>query len=248
MKEALVAVALGRGFVKQTEGMASSFLEHNPNWEIERFYDEKLLALLPSQCSNWSDFNKCEIGRWMAIKQCLEKYDIVVYSDGDMRWYSKYEPSQHAIALFPHYVTNRARMNARHWIMKDGAANIGILEMQKSNDAIEAVDFVVSETLANPTAHMHGGQLWLQNMVSTLPDCGFDCTYNNHCGYNVAAWNLRKGDREVCKENGKYVVKTNTGVVEPLVSFHFSNKSLNSLVNFGNCVCRLREEYLRELL
>jgi len=247
-KNTLVAVAMGNAFVKQTEGMIRSFLALNPDWSVERFYDNDINKLLPDACRTWSSFNKCELGRWLAMKKCLESgYDTVVYSDGDIRWYGKYDISiGHDMVIYPHYVTNFARQNAKHLLQKDGIANIGIIEISRSIDHDRLFDFVIGEVLHSPTTFMHGQQLWLQNLVSTIPDCGFDCVYNTNCGYNVASWNLRKGDREVYKEDGKYLVRTNTGIVKPLVSFHFSSKSLGKLVHYGNAVQQLFENYIKE--
>lgn len=244
----LVAVSIGEKYVRQTEGMIKSFLTHNPNWSVERYYDDDLERILPEQCRIWSSFNKCEIGRWIAMQKCLEHYDTVLYCDGDIRWYGGYPSDyfRHTAMLTPHYVTSFAKCNKKHWILKDGAANIGIIEINRSVECNGVFDFVINEVLHNPRYFMHGEQLWLQNIVSTLPDCGYDVVYNNHPGINCASWNLRSGDREIYREDGRYWVRTNTGIVFPLVSFHFSSKSLGSLVNYGSAVQRLYEEYVSE--
>lgn len=243
----LVAVAIGDKYERQTDRMIESFLRHNPDWSVERFYDDDLRKLLPPQCQSWSSFNQCEIGRWIAMQHCLEHYDTVLYSDGDIRWYDKYESDfLHTIVLSPHYVTNFAKNNKKHFIQKDGAANIGIIEINRSIECNGLFDFVINEVLHNPPAFMHKDQLWLQNIVSTIPDCGYDAIYNNHAGYNVAFWNLKSGDREVYRQDGRYWVRTNTGLRYPLVSFHFSSKSLGMLVNYGSAVQRLLSEYANE--
>lgn len=246
-RKCLVAVSMGDRYIRQTEGMIRSFLEHNPGWSVERFYDGRLESLLPSSCQRWSLFNKCEIGRWLAMQKCLGEYDTVLYADGDIRWYGKYESDfDHTAVLCPHYVTGFARNNKKHWTMKDGAANIGIIEMNRSIECDGVFDFIINEVLHNPPYFMHRDQLWLQNLVSTLPDCGYDAVYSADPGMDVASWNLRSGDREVSIEDGRYMVRTCTGLVSGLVSFHFSSKSLGSLVNYGDAVRKLLEDYQNE--
>jgi len=246
-RKCLVAVAMGEKFIRQTEGMIRSFLAHNPDWEVCRFYDMNLVQLLPQQCRTWTPFNKCEIGRWFAMQKCLDKYDTVLYSDGDIRWYGKYEESdRHGMVLYPHYVTNHARSDAKHWLNKDGVANIGIMEMSRHIDNNGIFDFVIGEVLHTPDAFKHKDQLWLQNIVSCIPACGYDCVYNNHGGINVAAWNLRHMDREVFTQDGQYLVGTRDDELFPLVAFHFSSKSLNSLDNYGDAVRQLKKEFLNE--
>ena len=243
----LVAVAMGAKYTKQTDGMIASFLKHNPDWEVCRFYDEKLQNLLPPDCRTWSPFNKCELSRWTAMQKCLDQYDTVLYADGDIRWYGKYENDMgHGMVLYPHYVTNHARNDAKHWLNKDGVANIGIMEISRHIDNNGIFDFVIGEVLHNPNAFKHKDQLWLQNIVSCIPDCGYDCVYNNHAGINVAAWNLRHRDREVFIQDGQYLVGTNEDMLFPLVAFHFSSKSLDSLDKYGEAVKQLKKEYLNE--
>ncbi len=243
----LVAVSVGDKYIKQTEGMIASFLKHNPDWAVERFYNENLSKLLPRDCQFWTPFNRCEIGRWYAMQACLDKYDTVLYCDGDIRWYGRYEEDgSHGMRLTHHYVTDKAKNDAKHWIQKDGAANIGIMEMSRHIDNNGIFDFVIGEVLHNPNAFKHGEQLWLQNIVSTLPDCGYDCVYNPHAGINVAAWNLRHGDREVFIKDGRYMTGTRDDELFPLVSFHFSSKSIASLDRYGEAVQALKRGYLDE--
>ena len=249
-RKCLVAVALGEKYVNQTEGMIRSFLAFNPDWSVERFHGDEVRKLLPPQCHSWSPFNQVELSRWIAMKKCLEQYDLVLYCDGDLRWYGEYPVGgyglYHDIFLYPHYVTQFSSQNAKHLLHKDGIANIGMVLVNRCIDHDRLFDFVINEVLHNPSAFKHGDQLWLQNLVSSIPDCGFDAVYDKNPGCDVASWNLRKGDREVYREDGRYWVRTNTGIVFPLVSFHFSSKSLGSLVNYGSAVQRLREEYLNE--
>ena len=243
----LVAVAMGEKYRKQTDGMIHSFLKHNPDWIAKRFYDADLESILPNQCESWTAFNKCEIGRWYAMQNCLDKYDVVLYSDGDIRWYGKYDEDPiHGMRLTHHYVTDMAKNHAKHWIMRDGAANIGIMEMSRHIDNDGIFDFIIGEVMHNPNGFKHKEKLWLQNIVSTLPDCGYDCVYNPHAGLNVAAWNLRHRDREVILQDGKYMVGTRDDELFPLISFHFSSNSFHTLDNYGTAVGKLKKEYLDE--
>lgn len=242
----LITVSMGETFGEQAERMVRSFVAHNPDWDVLRYRDGVLDALLPAECKGWTPFNKCEIGRWYAMQDALSRHDTVLYADGDMRFYSEYPLSGHNICLFPHYITRLSRRNARHWTWKDGVANIGIMEISRGEDAELAFDFILGEVLRRPDRYKHGDQLWLQNIVSHLPECGCDCVWSNHAGINVASWNLRKGDREVGRIGGGYVVVTNEGAEFPLVSFHFSSKSLNSLDYHGEAVKELKEAYLNE--
>ena len=244
MKKALVAVSMGDKYNKQTERMIDNFISHNPDWDACWYYDDGLMNILPDVCRDWSPFNKCEIGRWFAMKHALVKYDSIVYSDGDMAWYAPYETSDYAMTLFPHYVTDLAKRISRHWLAKDGVYNIGIMEMRKCNESNEIIDFITEEVIANPAKHKHGEQLWLQNIVSVLPDCGYGVGCNNNAGYNVARWNI-KHDRSVIKRDGKYIVRTCEGTECPLVSFHFSEKSIHTLDRYGEAVKELRNDYLR---
>ena len=246
----LVAVALGERYERQTDRMVESFLRHNPDWSVERWYGDRLLNALPSQCRSWSPFNKVELGRWIAMKKCLEDYEVVLYADGDIRWYGDYAIGgyglYHDMFLFPHYVTQLSRQNAKHLLHKDGIANIGLIQISRCIDHDRLFDFVINEVLHNPPAFMHGQQLWLQNLVSSIPDCGFDAVYDMDPGQDCASWNLRKGDREIYEQDGRYMVRTCNGLVAKLVSFHFSSKSLGSLVNYGDAVKKLLEDYLNE--
>jgi len=243
--KALVAVSMGAVYNAQTDKMIESFQKHNPDWDVIKFYDNNLKNLLPMQCKSWSPFNMCEIGRWFAMQKALEQYKTIVYSDGDMRWYSKYETGDHGMVLYPHYVTAKAKQAAKHFLYKDGIANIGIMEMSQHTDNVGIFDFVIGEVLYKPSNFFHGEQLWLQNIVSAIPDCGYDCVYNNHAGYNVAFWNLRREDREVIRWEGAIKVGTNENKLYDLVSFHFSSKSLHRLDEFGEVVAELKDGYLQ---
>jgi len=247
-RKALVAVAVGEKYVRQTEGMIQSFLEHNPGWEVRRFYDGDLDKVLPAECRRWSAFDRCEIGRWFAAKRCLETdCDTILYCDGDIRWYGPYDTSlQHDIVLSPHHVTAKARQDGKHWIMKDGAANLGMFEISRSIDHDRIFEFVCGEVLHNPNAFKHKDQLWLQELATSIPLCGFDAIYNMDPGINCANWNLRHGDRLLFDRDGVPWVKTNTQIKYPLKSFHFSSKSLGSLPKYGPTVQRLLKEYVNE--
>jgi hypothetical protein len=240
----LIAVSMGESFNRQTEGMIKSFLAYNPDWDVRRYYDDDLTNLLPKECKLWTPFNQCEIGRWYAMQDALRVYDTVLYVDGDMRFFSAYPVSNHNMCLFPHYVTRLSKRLAKHWTWLDGVANIGIMEMSKSEDNELIFEFIQGEVLKCPVKYKHGEQLWLQNIVSHIPEIGCDCVYSTNAGLNVACWNLRKGDREVFKRENKFVVRTNEGKEFDLISFHFSSKSLKSLDLYGEAVKELKDGYI----
>lgn len=246
-EKCIVTVSYGDKYNRMTDKMIDGFLSHNPDWGVMKFYDEALDALLPQQCMGWTPFNKCEIGRWFAMQRALQNHGTIVYSDGDIKWYAPYKTGEHGMVLYPHYVTRLSRQIGKHWLMKDGVANIGIMEMSRCQDNEGIFDFVIGEVLHSPQSFFHGEHLWLQNLVSVIPDCGFDCVYNDDAGYNVAFWNLKRKDREVIMWEGKRMVGTNENKLYDLVSFHFSSKSIRRLDDYGEVVRSLKSEYLREV-
>ena len=245
-RRCILGVAMGERYARQTDRMIDSFLQYNPTWDAERFYDGRIAEVIPRNCRSWSAFNKCEIGRWVAMQKLLdEKYDTVLYCDGDIRWYGEYEEHDAELVLTPHTVTRHGSCNDRHWIMQDGRANIGIIETNRGVDHDMLFDFIINETLHSPRKFMHGSTLWLQNLVSSCSDVGFDVLWNLDPGMNVAYWNLREKDRSVfLDEDGRYMVKTDSEAVVPLRSFHFSSKSIERLDGYGEAVRRLKTDYL----
>lgn len=245
-KSCILGVAKGDKYERQTDRMIDSFLKYNRNWTAERYYGDRLEKCLPQACKKWSDFDKCEIGRWIAMRDLLNEYDTVLYADGDVRWYSTYLwTGHHELVLTPHTVTDKASSAMRHQIMKDGRANIGIVEVNRGFHHDMMFDYIIGEVLHDPRMFKHGKQLWLQPLVSSCADVGFDVCWNMYAGQNTASWNLRKGDRRVVKENGQFMVISN-GLVFPLLSFHFSSKSLHMLDCFGDAVKELKNNYLKE--
>lgn len=244
-KKCILGVAKGDKFEKQTNRMIDSFIKYNSGWEVEKFYGERLESILPKACKTWSDFNKCELGRWLAMRDLLNIYDTVLYCDGDVRWYAEYENHDIEMVLTPHTVTKRASANMRHQLMKDGLANIGIVEVNRGVHHDMIFDFVIGETLHDPARFSHGKTLWLQNLVSCCSDVGFEVLWNDDPSVNVASWNIRKGDRTVIEKNGRFYVVCD-GKEYALKSFHFSSKSLHMLRFFGDAVVKLLEDYLNE--
>ena len=240
----ILGVAKGDRYEMQTDRMIESFLKYNPDWTAQRYYGDRLEKCLPRDCRAWSDFNKCELGRWIAMRDLLDEYDTVLYADGDVRWYNPYVwTGHHELVLTPHTVTLKGSSNMRHQIMKDGRANIGIVEVNRGFHHDMMFDFIIGEVLHKPEYFMHGRQLWLQPLVSSCADVGFDVYWNTYCGMNVASWNMRKGDRELYERDGKWYVRANS-VAFPLVSFHFSSKSLILLPMLG--AGKLLKEYENE--
>lgn len=243
----LVAVAMGRQFEAQTDRMVLSFTRHNPGWEVERYYGDRLQALLPVQCRYWTPFNQCEIGRWLAFKDALSRRGRVMYCDGDIRWYAPARDQEPvALRLYPHYVTRAAKRSAKHWLMKDGIANIGVMELFRRPDTDEVLGFVVGEVLHAPQRFMHGPQLWLQNLVSSTVDCGLDACYDDDPGMDVASWNYRHGDRRLVCTGGEGIKVECDGALHTLRTVHFSSKSLDKWSLIDPVAARLIEDYKRE--
>jgi len=119
--------------------------------------------------------------------------------------------------------------------------------MRQHEQTDELFDFIIGEVLHRPMSYMHGDQLWLQNIVSSVPDCGFDCVFSRNAGLNVARWNLRKGDRALERtDGGKVQVVTADGERYPLLAFHFSSKSLKDLDLCGDVAVELKKQYMEE--
>ena len=244
-KKCLVCCAIGERYVMQTRRMAGSFIAYNPDWDIVEFYDHALVSLLPDVCRNWTAFDRVEIGRWYALKKALETYDTALYCDGDIWWYDRYEESQHTLVLYPHCITRHAQEKRKHYLWKDGNANIGILEMSRTEETERLFDFITGEVLYKPSDYVRHGTLWLQPLVSFTTNL-YDVVYNTHAGYDVAFWNLATEDREVIMWEGKRMVGTHDDELFPLVSFHFSSKSIEKLDRFGVVVQELKAEYLKQ--
>ena len=248
----IVGVAMVEKYIKQTDRMIESFLAHNPGWCAERLYNADLEAVLPHDCKRWSAFDKCEIGRWVAMRELLHKHDTVLYCDGDIRWYNQYETHLGvSMTLCPHYVTPKVMQLKKHQLFWDGVANIGIVEVGRSvetegwfENARGIFDYIIGEVTKDPGRFRRHGTLWLQPLVSSVVDCGFNVGYNDDPGVDVASWNLRSGDRYVFEEDGVLYAKTYTGLTSLLKSVHFSSKSIDRLRETGLIMARLVEDYL----
>lgn len=244
MKKLLFGLAVGQEHVKKCDVMIRSFREHNSGWETKCLSDKEIDYVIPNGFQRQPPAWKCEIGRWCFLKIALENhYDTVLYSDNDIYWYGEYKPVGHNLVLSPHYISDDAKKDACHWLLKDGVVNLGVIE---GNGDSEVFGKFIDEVCANPIKHVNHNTLWLQNLASSLPHVGYDVVYNMDPSVNVARWNIAHNDRKIVFEDDKpYVVFNNEK--SPLVSFHFSSKSLANLHIFGEEVRRLRDEYLGKL-
>lgn len=243
-RKCLVCCAIGEKYVKLTKGMIASFMKHNPDWEVMEFYDDGLRNILPIDFQGFTDFDTCEVGRFCAIQKALEKYDTALYCDGDMRWYGRYETSTHGMVLTPHYVTKQAQKGNRHLEFRTGFVNTGLIEMSKTDETNEILDYVIREVKINRNRLMFNGNLWLQNFVHMIPLVGFDCVYSEDVGVNVAYWNLMRGDRALVKRDDGYAVVAIDGRLAPLKCFHFSSCGMRHLD--GLYAGELKKEYENE--
>lgn len=250
-KRCIVAVAYGEKYEMMGDLMIESFLKYNNGWEVERYYGNRIKV--PTAClinGSITPVNACEIGRYLIIRELLDKYEEVLYCDNDIMWYDKYKPLKANVVLSPHYVSKLAKYNGRHYQFYAGLFNQGIIYM-KGDDGRKACDFVIQETVKNPM-HFYWdegniepqrkGTMWLQEIESVLPEIGLDCKVDNNPGANVAFWNLAINDRRVIKENDCYFVECEEKK-HPLQSIHWSSGSLHLLSRFGEAMINLLAEY-----
>ena len=244
MSKCILAVAYGEKYEMMADVMIDTFLKYNNSYNVEKIYGSKIKV--PAACTQngkITPFDACEIGRWIAIRELLEKYDEVLYSDNDIWWYSQYKPLNAGIILSPHFVTNKGKWNCRQSQFRAGIYNEGIIYCN-GNDGKKACDYIIQETslnknrLLSPTT----GQLWLQYLEPCLTEIGIDCKIDNNPGNNVAFWNLVSGDRSLEKHDDKYFVKCNN-IEYPLQSFHFSSSSINELPKISETGHKLSKEY-----
>lgn len=237
--------------------MAGSFLAHNGGWDAVCYSDDAawpfpwymevrpLRPLLDKSFQDFSPFDLCEIGRFLAVSRCLDEYDEVLYCDNDLYWYNQYEcPPDGEILLTPHFLSPGIVVNNLGMLRRDGFANIGLMHF-RGNGGKWLCSHVVSCVKASPGLNRHKGVLWLQSMLDVAPWLGLDFRANNDPGCNVGNWNLRKGDRKLVEEDERLLVEFN-GALSPLVSFHFSRKSMGRLLDgrYGDAVKRLAKKYL----
>lgn len=244
-KKVLVCCAMGEPYVALTRRMIDSFMRHNClGWDVMEFYDEDLRSLVPLVFQGFTDFDTCEIGRFYAIQKALETYDTALYCDGDIRWYDKYIEHENGLVLTPHYVTKQAQKANRNLEFRTGFTNTGLIEMNKTDETADMLDYIFTETQTHMPRIMFNGKLWEQNFVHMIPLCGFDAVYNLDAGINVAYWNLKRGDRKLIKRGDGYIVETVDGVIAPLKCFHFSSSGMKFLDEVG--ARDLRKEYQNE--
>lgn len=251
MSKCIISVAYGEKYEKMGDLMIESFLKYNKGWEAVKIYRNAIrvpMACMPNGII--TPFNACEIGRWIAMREQLDKYDEVLYCDNDIYWYGKYNQLKSGIVLYPHHISDKGRYNARRSQLYHGVYNAGII-FASGDEGKKACDFIINEVSKNPDYFywsdnafdpVRKGQLFLQNIESIIPEIGVDCKVDNNAGMDVAYWNLASGDRTIVEENGKFIVECN-GKKHELVSFHFSNSCFNRLPSFGNAMKKLFDEY-----
>lgn len=267
----VLAVAVGDSHRAQAIKMLGSFFLHaNGDWDLVCYSDKaaqtapwwvearpvsSLFAGYPALAC-LSPWDQCEVGRFLAIAECLKEYDEVLYCDNDIYWYGRYphplfqlpdSPRRLAarpdLVLSPHYLDPAVAAAHRDILRKDGIYNIGIMHFLGKGSAI-VCDTMVGAVLADPKANRHKGRLWLQNLLNPVAYWGLAVSTISDPGCNVGYWNLRTGDREVTgRESDPKVICR--GVEHPLVSMHYSGKSLAHLLGgeFGPVVQKLAKDY-----
>lgn len=255
-KRCIVAVAYGEKYEMMGDLMIESFLKYNKGWEAERYYGSNIKVPVVCMKNGITPFNACEIGRWVAMRELLDKYDEVLYCDNDIRWYGKYKPLKADVVLSPHYITNEAKYTKRHTQFYDGVFNEGIVYV-KGDDGKKACDFIASEIAYNSVRFTwkdekvevgtRTGMIWIQELESYLPEIGLDCKIDNNPGANVAFWNLVCNERKIIiEDNGKYIVQCGNKKCD-LQSFHFSSGSLHLLKSNNLAPLNLIREYTESI-
>ena len=251
MSRCILTIACGEKYRSQSETMLSSFLGHNDGWAVERFYDDAIE--LPSIFKNdiVTPFNRCEIGRWTAMRKLLDKYDEVLYCDNDVLWYDEYRPLNASIVLSPHYITDKSKYSARNNLFWFGVYNIGLVYL-KGREGQKECDFVIDNFLTRPRHFYmspafwriegsHATEIWLQGLAGFACTIGLDFAEDKDAGLNVAYWNIEAGDRSVFKRDGRFFVSCN-GKEYPLRMFHFSNK-IEQLERYDGVLKELYDDF-----
>ena len=245
MSRCILTVACGKQYELMSNAMIDTFLKYNNGWDIEKVYGDSIKV--PVMClsdGHITPFDACEIGRWIAMRSLLDKYDEVLYCDNDLWWYSEYKPLDAGIVLSPHCITDKAKWDYRNMMFNAGIYNEGLI-YAKGDDGKKACDYIIYHASENrrrilsPTT----GQIWIQYLEPFLAEIGIDCKVDLNPGANVAFWNLTANDRKILEKDGKYVVECG-GMEVPLQSFHFSSSSLERLPLMGEPVNSLAKEYI----
>ena len=257
----LVGCAIGERYEIMGRGMLKSFLKHNEGFDVKLWTGDEINEIIPTQFRRGIPFNKTEIGRWCALRHAIRQgYKHVLYCDNDIRFYAPFEFTKgHSLVMFPHVVTEEAKRYRKHFLVKDGIPNLGMIEVnvtdgdegREQTQADEICSFVIDEVDHAPQmfTHLQIKKLWIQNFATYLPYCGYDAVYNEDFTHNVAHWNLGSGDRSVERilagfdqfqvvcGNEKRAIKT----------FHFSNAGIRTLEKYGEAVTFMKSEYLSDL-
>lgn len=240
LNNCIVAVAYGDSHIRQGEAMIASFQHFHPDWQVRRFYNQDIDALLPEFTRDWNGFSKSEIGRFAALHAALtEGFDRALYCDNDIYFYDLYTSTVNApIILTPHCITPAASRARFHWMWHDGVPNNGMIEVRKPAEA--DLKMFIDYVLSNPGRYFRKEGLWLQNVTGVFAQSGFGAEYNLNPGVNVGRWNLRFG-RSVFERHGKYYVLLD-GQPWSLICMHFSRWD-RMLGKYGDAVTALVEQY-----
>lgn len=218
--QALVVVAHGDVFVKDTEVMVNTFRIHHPTWQVLRFYNKDLDAILPKECLTWDPFSKCEIGRFCALQRALSTgYDHALYCDGDFMWCGQHVSSVSAPFVFtPHQILPEYRWADRERRFSDGVINIGLIEARRGCE--EQLAIMIKRAVSDMKRYWRKGKLCLQFMADMM--CVFEkkVELNLHPGANAASWNIGAERRVVGTVEHPVVIFQ--GYEWPLGSLHMS--------------------------
>ena len=242
-RQCVLGVAMGGEYEQQTDRMIGSFLKYNLGWDAEKFYGKKLENALPNECRMWPDKYKCKIGKWIAMKALLDKYDTVLYCDGDVRWYGEYEPYARELVLTPNCVSKKACYKTL--LKEKNFVNTGVVEASRGFCSTRLLDLLVKELTTNTYLDHGEAKMIFQNPELNYMQLGFDILMNPDFGMNVGLWNLNRHERSLSMENGRYMVHC-MGQSRPLKSFHFSKDMLEKLREKGEIVVKLLGEYQHE--
>lgn len=217
----ILGIAIGDEYTKKTDKMIESFLRYNKEWDVAKIYNEELNEYLPEKFKNDLPFNKCEIGRWCLILELLKKYKTVLYCDGDIYWYDKYDIQPGEISLFPHCLTKKA-ISKYPRLNFGGIFNIGIMQFSNKR-VIDLLSLVINDLTKNTEHYLYDKKIFSQVIPNSFPFLSYDVNLVKDPGYNVAHWNLKRNDRILCNKNGKWIIKFENKEYK-LRSFHFSGE------------------------
>jgi hypothetical protein len=168
------------------------------------------------------------------IKELFKsKYKFVIYTDPDIKSYSRYSEVISAgkifdVVLTPHLRTpyEDDKKPSMLDIMRSGVFNLGFGGFRDTKDTNVFLDFWCNELRTNCRVDLQNGYFVDQKFCDFIPTF-----VENHCviyneNYNTAYWNLH--EREVSLSSNQYFVND-----KEMRFFHFSGLELDNIKNLS---------------